>query len=74
MKNQPGPEYQPKNNQFYQLFAPFRLCYLQKSILCMLGGPKIAPLRLMDLKTSGYGAKPLNLPSGRGISPKMELV
>ena len=36
--NHPGLEYKPTNNQFYQLFLPFRLCYLQKSISDILGG------------------------------------
>ena len=57
----------------FQSFSPFRLCYSQKSMFCIFGGPKTAPLRLRDLKTSGYGTKPLNIPSGRGISPKWSL-
>ena len=61
----------PKTTNFLIIFA-FHLLS-QKSMFCIFEGPKTAPLRLRDLKTSGYGTKPLNIPSGRGISPKWSL-
>ena len=41
--NHPGLEYKPTNNQFYQLFLPFRLCYSQKSISDILRELKWPP-------------------------------
>ena len=78
IKNHPGPDYpgiiSPKTTNFLIIFA-FQALLLTKIYVLHFWGAQNSPPEAQRFENVLiYGAKPLNLPSGRGISPKMERV